>query len=392
MKLRSLDDINVAGKRVLLRADLNVPIDDGEIVDDFRIKQTVPTIREIIEKGAARVVIAAHLGRPKGTRDLKYSLVPVADRLAELLDAAVPIKGAPEEVTDARIQMLENVRFEPGETKNDPAWAKRLADANNVYVDDAFGAVHRAHASVAGVAKLIRTRAAGRLLEREIEVLSRLLEHPDRPYVAVVGGAKVSDKLGVLDNLLEVVDHVLVGGAMCFTFFLAQGKKVGTSLVEPDHVANVKRLMKKAGSKLMLPNDLVVAEEMSPGAKTQIVSADEIPEDTGGYDIGPQTVAAYAEEIRGAKTVMWNGPMGVAEIDEFASGTRAIAQAVAESPAFSVVGGGDSIAALEKFGLVDKVDHASTGGGAMLEFLEGKRLPGLIPLQVRMSRPKAKGD
>lgn len=391
MKLRTLDDINIKNKKVLLRADLNVPLDDGEIADDFRIRASVPTIKELLDKGAKRIVIAAHLGRPKGTRDLKYSLIPVADRLAQLLDAAVPVKDSPADLTDAPIQMLENVRFEPGETKNNPTWAKRLADANTVYVDDAFGAVHRAHASVVGVTKLMRTRAAGRLLEKEIEVLSRLLENPDRPYVAVVGGAKVSDKLRVLENLLKVVDRVLIGGAMCFTFFLAQGLEVGTSLVEPDHVNNVKRLMKKAGDKLLLPTDLVVAQEMSETAKTQIVAATEIPSDTAGYDVGPETILAYAGEILAAKTVMWNGPMGVAEIEQFALGTRSVAAAVAESPAFSVVGGGDSIAALEKFGYADKVDHASTGGGAMLEFLEGKRLPGLVPLQVRMSRPKPKG-
>lgn len=390
MKLRTLDDISLKKKKVFLRADFNVPIADGEIVDDFRIRQTLPTIKEILDKGAARTVIVAHLGRPKGTRDLKFSLIPVANRLAELLDAAVPLRDSPEDLTDAPIQMLENVRFEPGETKNDPAWAKRIADANNVYVNDAFGVVHRAHASVAGVAKLIRTKAAGRLLEKEVTVLSSLLENPARPYVAVVGGAKVGDKLGVLDNLLNVVDHILIGGAMCFTFFLAQGRSVGTSLVESDQVDHVTRLMKKAKDKLMLPTDLVVAEEMTASARPTIVAAGEIPEGTAGYDIGPETAAAYAKQIFESKTVMWNGPMGVAEIDEFAGGTRAIAQAVADSPAFTVVGGGDSIAALEKFDLVGKVDHASTGGGAMLEFLEGKRLPGLVPLQVRMSRPKPK--
>ena len=391
MKLKTLDDVNIKNKKVLLRADLNVPLADGVISDDFRIRASVPTIKELLEKDAKRVVIAAHLGRPKGTRDLKYSLIPVADRLAEILGAAVPVKETPDDLTDAPIQMLENVRFEAGETKNNAAWSKRLADANNLYVDDAFGAVHRAHSSVVGVTKLIRSRAAGRLLEREIDVLSRLLESPDRPYVAVVGGAKVSDKLGVLDNLLKVVDRLLIGGAMCFTFFKAKGLEVGTSLVEPDHVSNVKRLMKKAGDRLLLPTDLVVAEEMIETAKTQTVPANEIPADSAGYDVGPQTILAYAGEILAAKTVMWNGPMGVAEIEQFALGTRSVAAAVAESPAFSVVGGGDSIAALDKFGYADKVDHASTGGGAMLEFLEGKRLPGLVPLQVRMSRRTTKG-
>jgi len=393
MKLKTLDDIAVKSKKILLRADLNVPVKDGEIVDEFRIRQSVPTIKELLDKGAARIVITAHLGRPKGIRDLKYSLIPVADRLAELLDTAVPVIDKPEDVTDKRVQMLDNVRFEPGETKNDPAWAKRLATLGNVYVDDAFGAVHRAHASVVGVAKLIRTRATGRLLEKEINVLSRLLESPARPYVAVVGGAKVSDKLGVLDNLLKVVDRLLIGGAMCFTFELAKGNKVGTSLVEPDQTNHVKKLMKRGGEKLLLPVDIVAASEMEPGAKTATVPADQIPDDMAGYDIGPETIKAFAREIEAAKTVMWNGPMGVSEIDDFATGTRAIAHAVAESDAFSVVGGGDSIAALEKFGYADKVDHASTGGGAMLEFLEGMRLPGLIPLQVRMSprKPTTRG-
>jgi phosphoglycerate kinase len=363
-------------------------LDDGQIADDFRIRQSVPTIKELLDKDASRIVIAAHLGRPKGAPDLKYSLIPVADRLAELLDMAVPVIDKPENATDKRVQMLENVRFEPGETKNDPAWAKRLATIGTVYVDDAFGAVHREHASVAGVAKLIRTRAAGRLLEREVEVLSRLLKDPDRPYVAVVGGAKVSDKLGVLDNLLKVVDRLLIGGAMCFTFFLAKGYSVGTSLVEPDHVDHVKGLMKRAGNKLILPRDIIVATEMAAMTRSVIVPPNQIPADMGGYDIGPETGLAFAGEIFASKTVMWNGPMGVAEIEQFSLGTAAIAQAVAESPAFSVVGGGDSIAALEKFGYADKVDHASTGGGAMLEFLEGKQLPGLIPLQVRMSRRK----
>lgn len=391
MKLRTLDDINVAGKQVLLRSDLNVPLDDGVIADDYRIRQSTPTIKELLDKGAARIVITAHLGRPKGTRDLAYSLIPVADRLAELLDTAVPVIDRPEDATDKRVQMLENVRFELGETKNNPAWAKRLATLGNVYVDDAFGAVHRAHASVVGVAKLIRTKAAGRLLEKEIHVLSRLLESPERPYVAVVGGAKVSDKLGVLDNLLKVVDRLLIGGAMCFTFEVAKGEMVGRSLVEPDLVEKVKRLMKRAGDKLVLPVDIVAANEMERGAKTATVPAGRIPDDMAGYDIGPETVGIFADQIRAAKTVMWNGPMGVSEIEDFAAGTRAIAQAVADSDAFSVVGGGDSIAALEKFGYADKVDHASTGGGAMLEFLEGKQLPGLVPLQARMTRPKQKG-
>lgn len=382
MKLRTLDDVDVAGKRVLLRADLNVPLKDGKITDDFRIRQSMPTIKELRQKGAARIVVTAHLGRPKGEPDPKYSLKPVADQLAKLLGDPVPLIETPEAVTDVPIQLLENVRFEPGETKNDPEWAKRLASLGDVYVDDAFGAVHRAHASVAAVAELIDQRAAGRLLQKEIEVLSRLLEGPERPYVAVVGGAKVSDKLGVLDNLLPVVDKLLVGGAMCFTFFLADGLQVGTSLVEPDQVEHVRALRQRAGDKLVLPTDVFVAREMAQGAGARVVQVSQIPSDQGAYDIGTVTARAFAFEIDRARTVMWNGPMGVAEIDDFAGGTKAVAKACADSKAYTVVGGGDSIAALEKFGFAEKVDHASTGGGAMLEFLEGKQLPGLLPLQV----------
>jgi phosphoglycerate kinase len=382
MKLRTLDDLEIKDKRVLLREDLNVPLKDGSIVDDFRIRQSLPTLKELLDKGATRVVIAAHLGRPKGADDPKYSLKPIAERVGGLLDKDVPLIPRPEDVANAKIQVLENVRFEPGETKNDEGWAKRLAETADVYVDDAFGAVHRAHASVAAVAELLPC-AAGRLLQKEIEVLSKLLKGPKRPYVAVVGGAKVSDKLGVLDNLLNVVDRLLIGGAMCFTFFLAQGKPVGRSLVEPDHIAHVTKLMEKAGEKLLLPTDVVVAEKMEPGVQWMQLPADQIPDDMAGFDIGKETSRAYVDVIRSAKTVMWNGPMGVSEIDEFASGTRAVAAGVALGKAYSVVGGGDSIAALEKFGYADKVDHASTGGGAMLEFLEGKQLPGLIPLQVK---------
>ncbi|MGZ4211504.1 MAG: phosphoglycerate kinase, partial [Actinomycetota bacterium] len=349
----------------------------------FRIRQSLPTLKELLDKGAARVVLTAHLGRPKGERDPKYSLAPVAKRLADLLKQDVPLIGTPEQLTEAKIQVLENVRFEPGETKNDKAWAERLAAGQDVYVDDAFGAVHRAHASVVAVAELMEQKAAGRLLQKEVEVLSGLLEDPKRPYVAVVGGAKVSDKLGVLDNLLNVVDRLLIGGAMCFTFFLAEGFEVGTSLVEPDFVEQVRALKVRAGDRLVLPTDVFVAREMAQGAGARAVPIREIPHDQAGYDIGPVTARAFAIEIDHARTVMWNGPMGVSEIEDFAAGTKAVAKAVAESRAYSVVGGGDSIAALEKFGYADKVDHASTGGGAMLEFLEGKELPGLVPLRAR---------
>jgi phosphoglycerate kinase len=383
MKLRTLDDVDVAGKRALLRSDLNVPLSGGAIANDYRIEQSLPTIRELLERGAQRVVICAHLGRPKGTPDPKYSLAPVAARLGELLHETVPLAETPTcpVPDDARVALLENVRFDARENTNDAGFAQELARLADVYVDDAFGAVHRAHASVAAIATLLPS-AAGRLLQKEVEVLGRLLENPDRPYVAVVGGAKVSDKLGVLDNLLKVVDRLVIGGAMCFTFLMAQGMQVGTSLKEEDQVDHVAHLITQAGDKLLLPTDFVVAEKMEPGAPAHTVKADAIPPDMAGYDIGKETSRAYVDAVRAAKTVMWNGPMGVFEIPEFESGTRAVAAAVAKGPAYSVVGGGDSIAALEKFGYANEIDHASTGGGAMLELLEGKELPGLTPLRM----------
>ncbi|HVL33305.1 MAG TPA: phosphoglycerate kinase [Actinomycetota bacterium] len=383
MKLRTLDDLDVAGKRVLLRSDLNVPMSGGDIADDYRIRQSLPTITELLERGAARVIVAAHFGRPKGEPDPRYSLAPIAVRLGELLQRDVPLAPLPPATMPDQgdVVLLENVRFHPGETKNDPTFATDLAAIADAYVDDAFGAVHRAHASVAGVAGLL-PNAAGRLLQREVEVLGKLLEAPERPYVAVVGGAKVSDKLLVLENLLKVVDTLLVGGAMCFTFFRAQGHQVGRSLCEEDRVDEVRALMQHAGDRLVLPTDVVCAPAMEAGAATVEVPVDQIPDDQAGYDIGTASRRAYVDVIRAAKTVMWNGPMGVFEIDDFAAGTRAVAAAVALGDVYSVVGGGDSIAALEQFGYGDKVDHASTGGGAMLEFLEGKKLPGLIPLTI----------
>jgi phosphoglycerate kinase len=383
MKLRTLDDLDVTGKRALVRADLNVPLADGSISDDYRIRQSVPTITELLERGAARVIVCSHLGRPKGVYDATYSLVPIADRLGQLLGRDVALAPLPPaDVTPAGdVLLLENVRFAPGETKNDPAFARELAALADVYVCDAFGAVHRAHASVAAVATLLPS-AAGRLLQKEIEVLSRLLEDPARPYVAVIGGAKVSDKLGVLDNLLRVVDRLVVGGAMCFTFLKARGLEVGRSLVEDEQLTHVGRLMETAGDTLLLPTDVVVAAEMAQGVEKRQVGVDEIPADLAGYDIGKETARAYVDAIRGAKTVMWNGPMGVFEIPDFEAGTRAVAAGVALGDAYSVVGGGDSVAALEKFGYAASVDHVSTGGGAMLEFLEGKDLPGLAALRV----------
>lgn len=382
MSLRTLDDLEVAGRRVLLRADLNAPLAEGRISDDFRIRASLPTIRELLERGASRVIVCSHLGRPKGKPDERYSLAPVAKRLSELLDEPVPLSPLPPAVPaqDARVTLLENTRFNPGETSNDEGFAKDLAARADLFVSDAFGAVHRAHASTTGVAGFLPS-AAGRLIQREVEILTRVIEDPARPSVAIVGGAKVSDKLMILERLLDVADLVCVGGAMCFTFFLAAGHEIGDSLAEHERVDDVRRLLERAGDRLRTPTDIVVATELREGIDTQTVAADAIPLGTAGYDIGPETAAAYAHEVARAGTILWNGPMGVSEIDTFAAGTRVIADSIAVAAGFSVVGGGDSIAAIEHLGLTGRIDHASTGGGAMLEFLEGKTLPGLAVLQ-----------
>ena len=385
MKLRTLDDLDVSGLRVLLRADFNVPLskDDGTITDDLRIRATLPTITELFSRGASRIVACSHLGRPKGRPKRELSLAPVARRLGELLGEEVPVAPSPAGPAPegTRLALLENLRFDPGEELNDPEFAARLAANGDVYVDDAFGAVHRAHASVVRAAELL-PRAAGRLLEREVEVLSRLLESPDRPFVAVVGGAKVSDKLIVLRRLLLLVDRLLIGGGMAFTFLAAKGYGVGRSLLEADRVDDVAALMREAGDKVTIPADVVVAAEPKPGVPKRIVPAGSIPDDLAGFDIGKETSRAYVDAIRAAKTVFWNGPMGVFEVDDFAAGTRAVAAAIAKGDCYSVVGGGDSAAALRKFGYADEVSHISTGGGASLEFLEGKELPGLVPLRA----------
>jgi len=384
VKLRTIDDLDVAGKRVLVRADFNVPLNGGAIADDFRIRAALPTLIELRERGAAQLVLCSHLGRPKGAPDPKYSLAPVAARLSELLGAGVALAPNPDGPVPAGapVVLLENLRFHPGETTNDAAFAKALAAMADVYVNDAFGAAHRAHASVAHVATELPA-AAGRLLEKEIAVLSGLLESPERTFVAVLGGAKVSDKLKVIENLLGVVDRLLIGGAMCFTFYAAQGLEIGKSLFEPDQVETVKRLMAEAGDKLMIPADVVVAREPKAGVTATEVKADAIPADQAGYDIGPEACRAYVDAIRGAATVFWNGPMGIFEVPPFDKGTRAVAAAIAKGGAYSVVGGGDSALALDRFGYADGIDHVSTGGGASLELLEGRDLPGLVPLWVR---------
>ncbi|MEX2556044.1 MAG: phosphoglycerate kinase [Actinomycetota bacterium] len=384
MKLRTIDDIDVAGKDVLLRADFNVPLSkqDGSIADDLRIRATLPTIEELFERGAGRIVVCSHLGRPKGKPDPTYSLAPVAARLGQLLGEDVPLCASPTGPVPevSRVVLLENLRFDPGEESNDRAFAARLAALADVYVNDAFGAVHRAHASVVAVAQLLPA-AAGRLLEKEVAVLSKLLTEPERPFVAVVGGAKVSDKLRVLERLLDLVDGLLIGGGMSFTFLAAKGYGVGKSLLEPDQVPVVAELMRDAGDKIAVPTDIVVARAPEPGVEKRVVAADQIPAELAGFDIGKETCRAYVDAIRAARTVFWNGPMGVFEVDDFDAGTRAIAAAIAKSDCYSVIGGGDSAAALRKFGYADEVSHISTGGGASLEFLEGKDLPGLVPLR-----------
>ena len=377
--MRTLDELDVEGKRVLVRVDFNVPLDDGgRITDDSRIRAALPTLRELRERGA-RLLLAAHLGRPKG-RDEKLSLRPAAERLSELLGADVALAPSLDDVPDGDVVMLENVRYEEGETKNDPELARRYAALADAYVNDAFGAAHRAHASTEAVAHLLPS-AAGRLLEREVKTLKSILEDPQRPLVAVVGGAKVTDKIGVLETFLQRADRVLVGGAMCFPFFKAQGHEVGDSLCEEEGLEPARRVLDGGGEKLRLPNDLVAGREFAADTETRALDGPDVPDGWMGLDIGRRSASGYAEVIRDAGTVFWNGPMGAFELEPFAAGTRTVAEAVAESDAVSVVGGGDSAAALAQFGLADRVTHLSTGGGASLELIEGKALPGVEALE-----------
>jgi len=387
MNKRSVRDLDLRDKRVLVRVDFNVPVKDGEVTDDTRIRRALPTIRYLLREGA-RPLLISHLGRPKGEPDEKYVMDPVAARLRELLgepikklDAAVgpEVEEALDDWDGRGVVLLENSRFYPGETKNDPGFADQLAALADLYVDDAFGAAHRAHATTVGVAERLPA-AAGLLMEEEIDYLDRVLENPERPFVAILGGAKVSDKLGVIESLLETADFLLIGGAMCFTFFKALGYEVGDSLVEDDYLEEAKRLMAEAGDRLVLPVDVVVADAMEEGAESEIVAVNRIPPGKRGLDIGPQTIDLFKKHISGAHTIFWNGPMGVFEIDDFAKGTEEVARAVAESGATSVVGGGDSVAAVNKLGLKDRMSHISTGGGASLEYVEGKELPGIAVL------------
>ena len=380
--MRTLDDLgDVRGRRVLVRVDFNVPLEDGRITDDTRIRAAEPTLSELREKGA-RLVVAAHLGRPKGEVSPEFSLKPVAEHLGVPLAPAVvgdEVEKMTRELGDGEMLLLENVRFEPGETKNDPELAKRLAAlSDGVYVNDAFGAAHRAHASTEGVAHLVERRAAGRLLQREVEVLTGILRDPKRPLVAVVGGAKVTDKIGVLERFLELADRVLIGGAMCFPFFKAEGHQVGSSLCEEEGVEPARALL--GNERLCLPVDLVLGREFSADTEVRELDGVDVEDGWMGLDIGPRTGVDYATEVQRAGTVFWNGPMGAFELAPFAAGTRAVAEAVAASGGTTVVGGGDSVAAITQFGLSDRVDHVSTGGGASLELIEGKTLPGVEAL------------
>jgi phosphoglycerate kinase len=389
MNIKTLDTVDVRGKRVLLRCDLNVPLKDGVITDDGRIKASLPTIKYLLTQGAS-VVITAHLGRPKGERKPELSLAPVATRLSELLgqnvDFSKEIVGA--KLSGTGVTLLENIRFEAAETSKDEAerltFAKALATYADVFVSDGFGAVHRKHASVYDVAKLV-PHAAGYLVAAEVDVLKKLTQTPERPYGVALGGSKVSDKIGVISNLLEKVDTIAIGGGMLFTFLAAKGLEIGKSLVETDLIPTVIELMERAekrGVKFLLPTDIVVAPEFSADAKATIVGADAIPVDQMGLDIGPVSAAAFAAAIGDCKTVFWNGPMGVFEFPNFSNGTKVLAQALTQVTGISVVGGGDSAAAVRKLGFAETdFGYISTGGGASLEYLEGKELPGLIVLQ-----------
>lgn len=392
--MRTLDELKAQGRRILIRVDYNVPLDQGNVRDDRRIQASLPTLRELLA-GGGTLVLMSHLGRPKGF-DPKQSLAPIAPRLAELLGQEVHFIGGSPELTPASpttlkqvealpqgaVALLENVRFEPGEEQNDPELAARYAKLGEAFVLDAFGSAHRAHASVTGVAQYLPSYA-GRLLEQEVQALSRLLEGAERPYWVILGGAKVSDKIQLIRNLLPRIDGMIVGGAMAFTFLKAQGAEIGASRFEPDQLELAKSLLVEAQARqvrLLLPSDVVIAQRLEAQTPTQIVEARAIPEGWMGVDVGPESLLAFQEALQGAKTVFWNGPMGVYEIPEFAQGTRRLAEALAQLKTFTVIGGGDSAAAVEELGLSQVFSHISTGGGASLEYLERGSLPGLEAL------------
>ena len=390
---RSITDLDLTGKRVFVRVDFNVPIKNGTIGDDTRIRASLPTIGLALEKGARSVILASHLGRPKGKPAPEYSLRPVAARVGELIGRPVtfaedcvgePARKAIEAAGDGGVILLENLRFHAEEEKNDPGFAKELAALADVYVNDAFGSAHRAHASTEGIVHQVKVAAAGLLMAKEVEYLGRVLESPDRPFVAILGGAKVSDKLEVIENLIPRVDALLIGGAMAYTFFKAQGIPVGKSLVEAELLDSAQQILQRVaerGLRFELPVDHVVAPKLEAGAPAETLAVgDEAIGDRMGLDIGPRTVQTYRSVIAGAKTVVWNGPMGVFEIDAFAKGTIEIARAVASVSGTTVIGGGDSIAAVAKAGVTERITHISTGGGASLEFLGGRKLPGVVAL------------
>jgi phosphoglycerate kinase len=386
---KTVRDLDVRGKRVLVRCDFNVPLEAGEITDDRRITEALPTIRFLIDGGAV-VILASHLGRPKGVSP-EFSLRPVAARLSELLHKEVPllsdsvgpaVQAAVQGAKPGDALLLENVRFHPEEEKNDPEFAKQLASLADVYVNDAFGTAHRAHASTEGVAHIL-PGVAGFLIEKEIEHLGEAVENPKHPFVAVMGGSKVKDKIALIDSLLPKVDRLIVGGGMVFTFFKAQGHRIGNSLLDADSLDYAKRLLDENPDKIVLPSDIVVAAKLADDAETRVVPADGIDDGMIGADIGPESQRRFAQIIDEAGTVLWNGPMGVFEMLPFEAGTRAVADAMAKCKGTTIVGGGDSAAAVEKFGVADQMSHVSTGGGASLEFLEGKELPGIAALQDR---------
>ena len=394
MVIRVVDQVELKGERVFIRVDFNVPQDEkNNITDDTRILLSLPTIR-FVSEASGKVILASHLGRPKGKRDPKFSLAPVAERLSQLLgkkvDLATDCIGEEVEkqiggMKEGEVLLLENLRFHPEEEKNEEAFSRALASLCDVYVDDAFGAAHRAHASTEGMTRFVKIVAAGFLMMKEVESLEKALLNPKKPYVAILGGAKVSDKIGVIQNLLDKVNTLLIGGGMAYTFLKAEGFQVGKSLVEEDQIGFSHDLLEKAKGKIkfLLPSDHIAAERMDIQAKREIVRNDKIPSGWVCLDIGPETVKTFLEEIKSAKTIVWNGPMGVFEMEPFSQGTFAIAKAIANSSAFSIVGGGDSVAAVNKAGVANKISHMSTGGGASLEFLEGKELPGIEALRRR---------
>ncbi|MFP3918384.1 phosphoglycerate kinase [Lysinibacillus telephonicus] len=387
---KTMKDVDVKGKRVFVRVDFNVPMEDGEITDDTRIRAAIPTIQDLVNRGA-KVILASHLGRPKGEVKEEFRLTQVGKRLEELMNQHVTkldesigeaVETAVENMQDGDIILLENVRFHKGEEKNDEQLAKSFAQLADLYVNDAFGAAHRAHASTEGIAKHIPA-VSGLLMEKELDVLGKALSNPERPFTAIIGGAKVKDKIGVIENLLDKVDHLIIGGGLSFTFIKAQGYSIGKSLLEEDKIELARDFIEKAkekGVQLHMPIDTVVANEFSKDAETKVVDIENIPEDWMGLDIGPKTAEKYSEVIKQSKLIIWNGPMGVFEMEKFENGTKTVANAMAQTEGYTIIGGGDSAAAVEKFDVAKEMDHISTGGGASLELMEGKQLPGIVAL------------